>query len=137
MRELGTQLIADIFKDVGNRKLFEELVYNKNKDKPKKYFDTIYQLSGLVLSHDIKTCYNIIEKDKLGWELDIFGEDRDNEELETNFIDCPFEAVDSIMECNCGSKRISSMAKQLRGLDEGTSVLCKCFDCGKKWIESG
>jgi len=55
----------------------------------------------------------------LGWDLDIFEEERKEEEIETNFIDCPFETVDSIMECKCGSKRVSSVSRQVRSCDEG------------------
>ena len=32
----------------------------------------------------------------------------------------------------CGSKNISSVARQVRSADEGTSVFNSCRDCGKK-----
>lgn len=137
MREQGKNLLANIFKQNNNILLFEELIFDKANNNISIYYDLIYQLSGLVNNYSIKECYNFIQNDNIGFNLDIFKDNIKNEQIEMEFIDNPFNVVDSILECKCGSKKVLSFAKQVRGADEGTSVFAKCLECNRKWIESG
>lgn len=129
--------LSDIFNNTNNITLFEELIKEKSGNNIEKKVNMIYDLCGLVLNHSIQECYDIIKEDRTGWCSDIFKDDIEEERIEMEFIDHPFESVDSIMECKCGSKRVLSFAKQTRGLDEGTTVFCKCLECKKSWVESG
>lgn len=134
VREKGRNLLGDIFSNKNNIVLFEDLIYNKYKTN---YYDTIFQLSGLVQDHSITECYDILKKEKINWNLEMFKENVEEEQIELDFIETPFEAVESIMTCKCGSKKVLTFNKQTRGGDEGTSVFCKCITCGSKWMESG
>ena len=130
-------LLSDIFKNVNNISLFEELINEKAGNNMTKKIDLIYELCGLITQYNVQECYDIIKEDKVGWKLNIFKDDVEEEQIEMDFIDHPFESVDSIMECKCGSKRVLTFNKQTRGGDEGTDVFCKCLECKRKWKESG
>lgn len=137
MREQGKNLLANIFKQNNNILLFEELIFDKANNNISIYYDLIYQLSGLVNNYSIKECYNFIQNDNIGFNLDIFKDNIKNEQIEMEFIDNPFNVVDSILECKCGSKKVLTFAKQTKSCDEGESIFGKCLDCGKRWIEGG
>jgi DNA-directed RNA polymerase subunit M/transcription elongation factor TFIIS len=60
------------------------------------------------------------------------------EEIEQdNFIIQPFEIVEGITECKCGSKRVYSFTKQTRGGDEISTTFNECLSCKSKWSYSG
>ena len=130
-------LLTDIFKNTNNITLFEELINEKSGNNMTKKIELIYELCGLITQYNIQECYDIIKEDRVEWKLDIFKDDIEEEQVEMDFIDHPFESVDSILECKCGSKKVLSFAKQTRSCDEGTTVFAKCLDCKRKWIESG
>ena len=42
----------------------------------------------------------------------------------------------SLYTCfQCGSNKIFSIAKQVRSVDEGTTVFNYCHDCHNKWMD--
>ena len=134
IRVKGKNLLEDIFENSNNVTLFEKLIYSKYNAT---YYDTIYQLCGLVQQYSVKECYELLNEERINWSLDMFKEDVEEERIELEFIETPFETSDSIMECRCGSKKVLTFSKQIRSSDEGTAVFCKCIKCGKKWVESG
>ena len=69
--------------------------------------------------------YDMIKEDRIGWESDIFKDNIEEERIEMEFIDNPFENVDSVLECKCGSKRVLSFSKQTRSCDEGETIFGK------------
>ena len=136
MRKLGNELLMTFFKNKKNVDMFDNLIYKKYGNSV-EYINCIYQLSGMVNDYSVKECYDLIKNDEIKWNLPIYKENKIEEEEEFNFVEHPFEAVDSIMECKCGSKKILSFAKQTRSADEGMTVFLKCLDCNRKWVESG
>lgn len=129
--------LSDIFNNTNNITLFEELINEKAGNNIEKKTNLIYELCGLVLSHSIQECYDMIKEDRTGWCSDIFKDDIEEERVEMEFIENPFESVDSIMECKCGSKRVLSFSRQVRSCDEGSTIFAKCLDCKRTWIEGG
>ena len=46
----------------------------------------------------------------------------------------PVSSEQLLYTCHkCGSKNVTSLAKQVRSCDEGTSVFNNCNNCGNKW----
>ncbi len=43
------------------------------------------------------------------------------------------KAEEGFMVCSCGSKRINWEDRQTRSADEGSTLFCKCTECGKFW----
>lgn len=129
--------VSDIFKNTNNITLFEELINEKSGNNMVKKTELIYELCGLITQYNVQECYDIIKQDRVGWKLDIFKDDVEEEQIEMDFIDNPFECVDSILECKCGSKKVLSFAKQCKSGDEGTNVFGKCLECKRTWVESG
>ena len=40
---------------------------------------------------------------------------------------------DGLTTCECGSKKVTHVEKQLRSGDEGMTVIAHCTICGKRW----
>ena len=129
--------LSDIFNSKNNITLFESLINEKAGNNIEKRNNIIYDLCGLVLQHSIQECYDMIKEDRIGWESDIFKDNIEEERIEMEFIDNPFENVDSVLECKCGSKRVLSFSKQTRSCDEGETIFGKCLDCKRTWCEGG
>jgi DNA-directed RNA polymerase subunit M/transcription elongation factor TFIIS len=71
------------------------------------------------------------------WNSKSFDELRQMEEEQDKFIIQPFEIVEGITECKCGSKKVFSYSKQTRGGDEATSTFNECAKCKAKWMYNG
>ena len=129
--------LSDIFSNSNNIMLFEELITEKSGNDIERKTNIIYELCGLAIHYTVQECYDMIKEDRIMWNLDIFKDDIEEERVEMDFVDHPFESVDSIMECNCGSKRVLSFSRQTRSSDEGATIFLKCMECKRSWVESG
>lgn len=84
--------------------------------------------------------YNTIftnHDEKVLWNSKSFDELRQIEEEQDKFIIQPFEIVEGITQCKCGSKKVFSYSKQTRGGDEATSTFNECAKCKSKWMYNG
>ena len=77
--------------------------------------------------NNIKTC-------KYNWDNQYFDDIKSNIKEQDNFIVCPFEVDEGVLECTkCGSKKTFSYSKQTRSGDESTTVFATCVMCKSSW----
>jgi DNA-directed RNA polymerase subunit M/transcription elongation factor TFIIS len=78
-----------------------------------------------------------IKNKKIGWNHEIYRETANKINEQDEFIKNPFEVVEGVLECKCGSKKVYSYQKQCRGADEPMTTFAQCVKCNAKWRYSG
>ena len=137
-REKGIKALSTIFRKKSNIKIIEKLIHSVAKNET-DYKAIIYQtVINFHNSHKIKDVYREIKMRKILWKHKTLKKIADDMIEQNDFIENPFEIEEGIHLCfKCGSRRVFSYNKQVRGSDEGTSVFCECVACHAKWNESG
>lgn len=158
LRILGIKALQTVIKIPKNVNIIEKNLYEISKKEDKVvdasltdlYNDGLYQVIGDI-SEGVKLgdIIKYVKKGELWWRHSSFREIKFVLEERDEFIVKPFEVEEGIMECKgrvktgkmkgqvCGSLKVYSYAKQMRGCDEGTSVVCTCASCGNNWTISG
>jgi len=121
-----------------NINILEKNIHDVAKDDEFIYTNIAYQLvSDIKQGKKLKELLEEIKQQKLNWKHPSLA-DYINEEIEQdNFIIQPFEIVEGITQCKCGSKRVYSYTKQTRGGDESSTTFNECLQCKSKWSYSG
>ena len=133
-RNKGKEILQKILENISSVNLIENSVYKYYKDD---YIDTIFQVCGLLTTYNVKQTNDFIKNRRIPWNIPEFDDDIQNEKIEFDFIETPFEKTESVIDCVCGSSNVMTFSKQLRSSDEGTSVIAICMSCKKRWIEGG
>jgi DNA-directed RNA polymerase subunit M/transcription elongation factor TFIIS len=153
-RILGYNSLSIVLKSSKNINIFE-----KNIHISAKYFITnttqtvdntidnqleklynwfIYQTIGSILknSDKLQIILKQIKNNQLGWSHPIFNLYKQQLNEHDDFVVNPFEVVEGVTTCKCGSKRTFTHPIQNRSCDESTSTKCMCMACGDSWIQS-
>lgn len=133
-RNYGKEILSNILQNKNNVEIIENDIHKYYKHN---YIDTIYQVIGILMEYSVKFTHDLIANKKLPWNFSFFQKEIENENIEMDFIESPFEKTESILKCVCGSSNVMTFSKQLRSSDEGTSVIAVCIDCKKRWVEGG
>jgi DNA-directed RNA polymerase subunit M/transcription elongation factor TFIIS len=142
LRFLGKTILNNVA--VKNATLLEEAVYDYLSKSNVSNFDviykqTIYQIinDALLEKKDIDVLLQDIKIGKINWNHDQFTSLKNIEYEQDQFIIQPFEIIEGIAVCNCGSKRVYSYSKQTRSGDESCTTFNECLKCKAKWVYSG
>ncbi len=143
-RSQGKAALATILNNKKNIIILERSVYEtvvaKNSDIIEDaYKDAIYQIVFDIQNKmSIKEIYRQIRAGMIGWKHHSFYNMCLRIAEQNEFIENPFEVEEGVHTCRkCGSRRVFSYNRQVRGGDEGTGVFCECAACHCKWQERG
>jgi len=102
------------------------------------YNNIIYQLiNDIINKKELKEILKSVKNNEILWKHPSLKDLIDDEIEQDDFIIQPFEIVEGIAECRCGSKRVYSYTKQTRGGDESSTTFNECLKCKSKWTYSG
>lgn len=138
-RHNGKMALSQMLKNEKNISIIEKTIYNHTGDNEDEYKRIVYQvISDIMGKMSIKKIYRNIKQGNIGWKHHSYQLLRTIIKEQNDFIENPFEVEEGIHTCKkCGSKRVFSYNRQVRGGDEGTGVFCECFACHVKWHEKG
>jgi DNA-directed RNA polymerase subunit M/transcription elongation factor TFIIS len=152
-REKGIEALSTVLQQVKNCQMFEKYIFDYVSAKSEKdnedeisaenallYNWYIYQVIGLLIQDmaNMKKIYKSIKEGKVGWKSSTYDDVTNKFEEHDEYLVKPFEVVEGVAQCGkCGSKKTWSIAKQLRGGDEGTSTISRCVECGHHWVYGG
>ena len=98
----------------------------------------MYQtIQDITIKTNLKTILNNIKNDKTEWNHTTFTNVRNRIEEHDDFIINPFEVVEGVTACYCGSNRVFTYQAQVRSCDEPMTTFAKCVSCKKQWSYSG
>lgn len=114
--------VINIFKNYKNNKKIHNLLMLLIL--PNEITKEIYEYVNYINLHDLITLdesmlfkFENIEKYRLSSKLE---------------LDCNNESL--FYQCKCGSKEIKIREKQMRSLDEPSTIIMRCVKCGNKWV---
>jgi DNA-directed RNA polymerase subunit M/transcription elongation factor TFIIS len=142
-RKKGIAALSTVLSQPKNCEMFEKYIYQyaeKSEQGSTLYLWYIYQVVGLLLQDisKMKKTYKLVKEGKIGWKSPTYDIVASKIQEHDEYLIKPFEVVEGVAECGkCGSKKTWSVAKQMRGGDEGTSTISRCVACGHHWIYSG
>jgi len=141
-RTQGVDALTNVLSNKKNITILERAIYEAvtgEQNLEEDYKWGIYQiLSDLQEQKSIKDIYRSIRNGELGWKHNSFLSMAQRIQEQNEFIENPFEVEEGVHTCRkCGSKRVFSYNRQVRGGDEGTGVFCECAACHCKWQEQG
>lgn len=141
-RSQGRAVLATVLNNEKNITIIEKTVYEKTSkmsEAENSYKEVIYQVLSDIAQHvSIKQIYRNIKNGNIKWKHKCFDEMARRISEQNEFIENPFEVEEGVHTCRkCGSKRVFSYNRQVRGGDEGTGVFCECAACHCKWQERG
>ena len=128
-RTQGVAALATVLNNKKNIEILERALYDEvavGRDTEDDYKCAIYQiLSDVQAGNPIKVIYRNIKNGKIGWKHHSFDAMARRIAEQNEFIENPFEVEEGVHTCQkCGSKRVFSYNRQVRGGDEGTGVFC-------------
>lgn len=132
------EILMDDKKDIERicEVLFDDDADDEDDDNEEKT-RVVYQVIEDLKHHDEDTVLANLKAQRYGWNHDSLKKYQDIEYEQDCFIIQPFEIVEGIVECKCGSKRVYSYSKQTRSGDESISTFNECLICKNKWMYSG
>ena len=137
-RKNGILAISSVLKNRKNILILEKYVYEKTiesldaENVEYNYINNIFQLIGDILndgSTNLTKILTAIKNKKIGWDHEIYRETSNKMNEQDEFIKNPFEVVEGVLECKCGSKKVYSYQKQCRGADEPMTTFAQCVKC--------
>jgi len=134
------EILIDDKKDIQqiSKFLFEDNDYDdEDDDDDGEKTRVVYQVIEDLKHYDEYTVLKNLQDKKYGWNHFSLKKYQDIEYEQDCFIIQPFEIVEGIVECKCGSKRVYSYSKQTRSGDESVSTFNECLICKTKWVYSG
>ena len=102
-----------------------------------RFIHILYGLYGLFLENNDINIRDLIKNRKYEWESPCFDTQRLQIQEQDDFIENPFEVMEGVLECKCGSKRVFSYTKQTRSADEPMTTFAECAVCKSKWTMKG
>jgi DNA-directed RNA polymerase subunit M/transcription elongation factor TFIIS len=116
--------------------------YILNKTKGEEQAFKIFEILCFINNPENKNANKLeevifrLKNDQLLWPHATFDFERLIEKEMDDFITHPPELAEGVLTCcKCGSKKIYSMLKQTRSLDEPMTVFASCSECRYKWTE--
>lgn len=128
------ELLLENYKNV---RLFSEVIFEKAEDNEEETKRIAYQVIEDLNHTDEDTILENLQARKYGWNHDSLKKYQDIEYEQDCFIIQPFEIIEGIVDCKCGSKRVYSFSKQTRSGDESITTFNECLVCKSKWVYSG
>ena len=121
-----------------NIRILENKIFEISDENESVYKQIIFQLIVDIRNgKKLKELLEDLNQRKVHWKHQSLNEYIDEEVEQDNFIIQPFEIVEGITQCKCGSKRVYSFTKQTRGGDESSTTFNECLNCKSKWSYSG
>lgn len=120
-----------------NAVTIENQIYQIHGEDIDAYNNTLYEVIYELTDKNIKEIVSDIKQNKYGWNHKSLETYRNREYEQDCFIVQPFEIIEGIVDCKCGSKRVYSYSKQTRSGDESITTFNECLICKNKWIYSG
>jgi DNA-directed RNA polymerase subunit M/transcription elongation factor TFIIS len=143
-REQGKAALSTVLNKAQNINIIEKYVYIVSSHEVEEddisgiYKRNLYQTIGDILNGEkLEKMLSEIKDGKLGWNHPAFKDIQIRMEEQDSFIETPFEVVEGVLECRCGSKRVIYYQRQHRSCDEPMTTYASCCACSKKWTYSG
>ena len=136
LRNIGNECLKDVLSLEKNIKILEKWIFNISNNDSEKYKDIVLETCENISSGNIKLNSILQNLKSKNCQFDSFKFKNNKEDLdeENRFIMNPFEVEEGVLECSkCGSKKTLSYSKQMRGGDEGTTVMATCVNCHNSW----
>jgi len=138
LRTIVKNTLNLVVKNESNINILEKNIFEASNDDENIYKNITFQVvSDISNGKNLKEALNDIKNLKVNWKHSSLNEYIQEEIEQDNFIIQPFEIVEGITECKCGSKRVYSFTKQTRGGDEISTTFNECLSCKSKWSYSG
>ena len=138
LRTIVKNTLKLVVKNESNINILEKNIFEASNDDENIYKNITFQVvSDISNGKNLKEALNDIKNFKVNWKHSSLNEYIQEEIEQDNFIIQPFEIVEGITECKCGSKRVYSFTKQTRGGDEISTTFNECLSCKSKWSYSG
>ena len=136
-REEGKNALRLKLSKEENISVFENHIHKLYGDDIQSYKDNMYQIVNDLTTQNMHEILSDIKQNKYGWSHKSLCVYRDIEYEQDAFIIQPFEIIEGIVDCKCGSKRVYSFSKQTRSGDESITTFNECLVCKSKWVYSG
>jgi DNA-directed RNA polymerase subunit M/transcription elongation factor TFIIS len=136
-REEGKNALRLKLSKEENISVFENHIHKLYGDDIQSYKDNMYQIVHDLTPQNMHEILSDIKQEKYGWSHKSLSVYRDIEYEQDAFIIQPFEIIEGIVDCKCGSKRVYSFSKQTRSGDESITTFNECLVCKSKWVYSG
>jgi len=138
LRTVAKNTLKLVVKNESNVNILEKNIFEVSNDDENIYKNITFQVvNDISNGKKLKDTLNDIKNFKVNWKHSSLNEYIQEEIEQDNFIIQPFEIVEGITECKCGSKRVYSFTKQTRGGDEISTTFNECLSCKSKWSYSG
>lgn len=138
LRTIVKNALNSVVKNENNINILEKNIYEVSNNDENIYKNITFQIVNDIRNgKKIKELLNEIKNLNVNWKHPSLNEYIHEEIEQDNFIIQPFEIVEGITECKCGSKRVYSFTKQTRGGDEISTTFNECLSCKSKWSYSG
>ena len=142
IRQTGLNSLKTVIKQEQNIRIIEKSIHKSSQHNPqdyeKKYKRILYQtIQDITTKNNLKNILNNINNNKTEWNHPAFTNVRNRIEEHDDFIINPFEVVEGVTTCKCGSNRVFTYQKQTRSADEPMTTFAKCVSCKKTWSYSG
>jgi len=138
LREVIKNALKLVVKIENNVTILENNILDASNGNETIYKNITFQVVNDIRNgKKLKDTLNDIKNSNVNWKHSSLNEYIEEEIEQDNFIMQPFEIVEGITECKCGSKRVYSFTKQTRGGDEISTTFNECLSCKSKWSYSG
>lgn len=137
MREIARNALATKITKNENIQVFEKYLFENYGQNEKDYKNALYQLVNDMGERPLEQVLNDLKAKKYCWNHESLNDYKNIEYEQDCFIIQPFEIVEGIVECRCGSKKVYSFSKQTRSGDESITTFNECLMCKKKWVYNG
>jgi len=124
---------SKIISRVPGLKKIEPYIYNEcvdDDDYRRKLYECIFLLKKKTPSGKV---LKLLKNNGVTWGNPVYTVFKEDEKEEESL-----EPVIGVVSCRkCKSEKVFTFNKQTRSADEGTTVFCRCSECGTRWKESG
>lgn len=137
-RNCSKELLSKLLSIEKNINILEKYIFLKSNNDVDIYNNILYEIYyDLHEGIPLQSILDKLKQGKIYWGNESFDSVKFNQEEQDNYIINPFEAVEGVVTCKCGSNRTISFSKQIRSCDEGSSVIANCIDCKNTWTIGG
>ena len=122
----------------GQQKNIDYIINKTNgPNQASKIFEILCMIGDPVNENvdKLSLAISYLKKDQLLWSHPTFDLEKKKIEEENDFMTCPYEISEGVLTCKCGCKKIFTVSKQTRSLDEPMTIFARCSKCGNKWTE--
>ena len=120
-----------------NINVFEKYIFQVYGENDTDYLNNAFQVIYDVDTNNMSDILKDLKDGRYGWKHKSLDTYRDIEYEQDAFIIQPFEIIEGVVECKCGSNRVYTFSKQTRSGDESITTFNECLICKTKWVYSG